>query len=48
MNAAGVYGPRAPMYYSGAKKEEEPVQTFKLVKPPCELDQLDIVWNIAL
>ncbi len=42
-NAAGQYGPKLPNYYGsyGKKQEEEeeqPSQTFKLVKPPSELD----------
>lgn len=46
---AGVYGPKLPQYGSNKKTEEDDtVTTFKLLTPPNQLDQLDIVWNIAL
>ena len=44
-----MYGPKN--VYSGYGKtaeDETASQQFKLMKPPSQLDKLDIVWNIAL
>ena len=46
-----MYGPKLPGSYGKNKSEEEGQDTgvtFKLLKPPSDLDQLEIVWNIAL
>lgn len=45
---AGLINPRPTLYQTKKKDEKEQVSSFKLIKPPSELDQLDIVWNIAL
>jgi hypothetical protein len=47
LNIYGGYGPIKAV--TNQKKTENPkLPTFKLVKPPQELDKLEIVWNIAL
>ena len=53
-NAQGVYGPKLPNYYGGygpnkkQDEEESPSQLFKLIAKPSDLDQLEIVWSMAL
>lgn len=45
----GVYGPKNVYNGYGKPSEEETAtQQFKLLKPPSQLDKMDIVWNIAL
>ena len=50
-----TFGPMPKGFYvnnkdksKGIPEEKEKGPTFKLLRPPTELDQLDIVWNIAL
>lgn len=47
-NSNGVYGPRNITNNGKNQDQQDSTQSFKIVKPPSELDQLDIVWNIAL
>ena len=45
LNSMGGYG---PVEKSNNNQQDEPVQTFKILKHPHDLDKLEIVWNIAL
>ena len=47
LNIYGGYGPIKSIQ-AQKKVENTKLPTFKLVKPPQDLDKLEIVWNIAL